>query len=293
MPVPVSQEEVRIHGHRVCYRTAGEEGRPVIVLVHGIAGSSQTWEEVMPALAREHLVIAPDLLGHGESAKPRGDYSLGAHASIVRDLLAVLGIERVTIAGHSLGGGIAMIFAYQYLERVDRLVLVSSGGLGREVGLALRALCVPGAGPALRLACSAPVRRALRRTPAGRSLALLDTGDARYAFLRSLRAVLDARGQSIDASDRLYFARAFPTLIAWGERDRMIPVAHAHAAAEGMPGSRLALFPTAGHYLHLTHADALAEAIDAFMRETEPQPPDPDCLRAALLDRPPAAPEPA
>src|SRR4029453_7765057 len=132
----------KVHGHDVAYRQAGEG--PLLVMIHGIAGSSGTWGPVMPLLAERYTVIAPDLLGHGESAKPRGDYSLGAYASGVRDLLAVLGHERVTVVGHSLGGGIAMQFAYQFPERVERLVLVSSGGLGREVHLLLRAAALPG-----------------------------------------------------------------------------------------------------------------------------------------------------
>src|SRR5256885_6196729 len=127
---------------RVGYRMAGEG--PAIVLVHGLAGSSTTWRAVMPALAERYLVIAPDLLGHGESAKPRGDYSLGAHASGIRDLLVALGVERATFVGHSLGGGVAMQLAYQFPQRCERLVLVASGGLGKEVNALLRAVALPG-----------------------------------------------------------------------------------------------------------------------------------------------------
>src|SRR5438128_8826240 len=128
-----SIEEVLIHGHSVRYRTAtSDPANPVLLLVHGIAGSSQTWDEVIPSLARDYTVIAPDLLGHGESAKPRGDYSLGAYASGLRDLLAVLGHDRATIVGHSLGGGVAMQFAYQFPQICERLALVASGGLGND-----------------------------------------------------------------------------------------------------------------------------------------------------------------
>src|SRR4051812_29694623 len=147
MPRSTTTEEVLIHGHRVRFRTAGEG--PVLVLIHGIAGSSQTWEEVMPALAAEYTVVAPDMLGHGTSAKPRGDYSLGAHAAGLRDLLIALGEGGATVVGHSLGGGIAMQFAYQFPTRVERLALVSSGGLGKEVNLLLRAAALPGAEHAL------------------------------------------------------------------------------------------------------------------------------------------------
>src|SRR3954452_8347331 len=155
MPRATMLEEVTIHGHRVRFRTAGEG--PALLLVHGVAGSSQTWEEVIPQLARDHTVIAPDLLGHGESAKPRGDYSLGAFASGVRDILIALDIETATVVGHSLGGGIAMQFAYQFPERIDRLVLVSSGGLGEEGNLLLRSATLPGAEYVLPLLCAQPL----------------------------------------------------------------------------------------------------------------------------------------
>src|SRR4051794_3079347 len=141
MPPRARIETVLIHGHEVRYRTAGKG--PVVLLVHGVAGSSQTWDEIIPALARDHTVIAPDLLGHGESAKPRGDYSLGAYASGLRDLLAVLGHDTATIVGHSLGGGVAMQFAYQFPERAERLVLVDSGGVGRQGHLARAAPSPP------------------------------------------------------------------------------------------------------------------------------------------------------
>src|SRR4051795_5915654 len=134
--------EIELHGHRVAYRSAGSG--PVIVLVHGITSTSATWERVMPALAKRFTVIAPDLLGHGQSAKPRGDYSLGAYASGIRDLLIALGHERATFVGHSLGGGIAMQLAYQFPEQCERLVLVASGGLGRDITPLLRAASLPG-----------------------------------------------------------------------------------------------------------------------------------------------------
>src|SRR6266540_7454024 len=136
-------EEIELHGHQVAYRSAGSG--PVIVLVHGITSTSETWERVMPALAKRFTVIAPDLLGHGGSAKPRGDYSLGAYASGVRDMLIALGHERATFVGHSLGGGVAMQLAYQFPERCERLVLIDSGGLGSEVNLLLRMATLPGA----------------------------------------------------------------------------------------------------------------------------------------------------
>src|SRR5512143_1113916 len=148
----MERSEVTLHGHRFTYRSAGSG--PLLVLLHGIAGSSETWEDVIPHLANHHTVIAPDLLGHGDSSKPRGDYSLGAYANAIRDLFGALGHDRGTVVGHSLGGGIAMQFAYQFPERCERLVLVSSGGLGPEVHALLRAAALPGAEYLLAVGCT-------------------------------------------------------------------------------------------------------------------------------------------
>src|SRR5438045_5015994 len=141
--------QVELHGHRVIYRVAGSG--PPVVLIHGMVNSSRHWEAVALALADEYTVVAPDLIGHGDSATPRGDYSLGAHAASIRDLLAAIGIDSATIVGHSLGGGVAMQFFYQFPQRTERLVLISSGGLGREVSPLLRGAALPGAATALRV----------------------------------------------------------------------------------------------------------------------------------------------
>ena len=147
--------EIELHGHRLVYRRAGDG--PVILLVHGLLDSSRTWRKLAPVLALSHMVIAPDLLGHGDSdGPPHNDYALGGHAGILRDLLDELGHQRATIIGHSLGGGIAMTFAYLYPERLDGLVLISSGGLGRRVSPALRAATLPGSGAVMRTVGARP-----------------------------------------------------------------------------------------------------------------------------------------
>ncbi|HJW70848.1 MAG TPA: alpha/beta fold hydrolase [Candidatus Binatia bacterium] len=276
--------QVVIHGHPVGFRTAGDG--PVVVLVHGMAGSSATWRHVVPALARRFTVVAPDLLGHGGSAKPRGDYSVGAQANVLRDLLAALGHERATLVGQSFGGGVAMQFAYQFPEHCERLVLVSSGGLGREVSLLLRGLSVPGAEHVLPLVCSPTLRSAaermagwlgrlgLRPAPVAeemwRGYASLAEREARLAFFSTLRSVIDAGGQTVAATDRLYLAEYMPTLIVWGARDTLIPVRHAHAAAEAIRGSRLVVFPDVGHFPHCEVPDHFVDTVVDFITSTEP-----------------------
>jgi len=288
---------VTIHGHEIGYRMAGQG--PAIVLIHGMAGSSRTWRDVMQLLARDHTVIAPDLLGHGESAKPRGDYSLGAQASGLRDLLSgALGVARATLVGQSLGGGVAMQLAYQHPELCERLVLVGSGGLGREVSWTLRALALPGAEYVMPILFPAFARRAGERVEAfvrergvraphvaemWKAYASLTDPQSRRAFLRTVRAVIDPGGQTVCAKDRLYLAAAVPTLIAWGERDDIIPVAHAYAAHELLPGSRLEIFEGAGHFLHAEEPLRFAELLRDFVATTVPARSDAGSYRERLL----------
>jgi pimeloyl-ACP methyl ester carboxylesterase len=299
MPPQITVDETLIHGHRVRYRTAGEG--PLLVLIHGITGSSHTWEEVMPALAANFTVVAPDLLGHGESAKPRGDYSLGAYASGLRDLLAVLGYDRGTLVGHSLGGGVAMVFAYQFPERTERLALVGSGGLGREVSIALRAAALPGSEYVVPLLASTPVLRAgaaiagvagrlgFKAGPdleeIGRGFSSLGDWEARRAFIHTVRTVIDPDGQRVDARDRLYLAEGMPTLIMWGARDRVIPVHHGRGAHELIPGSRFELFENAGHFLHRDDPVRFVEVLREFMTETAPADIDEERARELLQAR--------
>jgi pimeloyl-ACP methyl ester carboxylesterase len=300
-PSPFRLRHVTIHGHRVGYRMAGEG--PAIVLVHGLTGSSTTWREVMPALARDHTVIAPDLLGHGESAKPRGDYSLGAHASGVRDLLVALGIERATFVGHSLGGGVALQLAYQFPQRCERLVLVASGGLGKEVSLLLRAVSLPGSELVLPVVLSGRLHRALsatgellgrlgarmsvRQKEIWRSYTGLSEVRGRMAFIHTVRSVIDPMGQRVSARDRLYLASEMPTLIVWGTSDRIIPVEHAYDAHELMPGSRLAIVEGAGHFLPFEEPAAFLDALVPFLDETEPADATEERFHQVLLRRSP------
>ncbi len=292
-------KEIELHGHRVAYRCAGSG--PAIVLVHGITSTSATWERVMPYLATRFTVIAPDLIGHGESAKPRGDYSLGAYASGVRDLMVTLGHESATFVGHSLGGGVVMQLAYQFPERCERLVLVDSGGLGRELNMLLRAATLPLSEIVLPLLASTRllgVGRSVGRVfgrlglHAGTDMAELARGhasledpEARAAFVHTLRTIVDPLGQRVNATDRLYLAENIPFLIVWGERDPIIPVEHGVSAHGLVPSSRLELFEGAGHFPHLEHPIPFARLLARFVNETEPAELDMDSVRRRLAER--------
>lgn len=293
------RQTIEIHGQPVTYHLMGEG--PPLLLVHGITSSSRTWKSVMPRLAEKHTVIAPDLLGHGRSAKPHGDYSLGAYASGIRDLMVALDVPKATVVGHSLGGGIAMQFAYQFPDRVSRLVLVDTGGIGKEVNPALRAAALPGAEYVLPVLFSPTLHDAglkVRNVLAGFGLrgsadvegvaegfASLTESDARRAFLHTVRSVIDPTGQRVSAADRLYLTREIPSLIVWGDRDRIIPVAHADLAHELMPGSQLEIFPGAGHFPFNDDPDRFIRVLEDFIAGTDEANLDQDHIRRMLVER--------
>ncbi|GAA4470730.1 alpha/beta fold hydrolase [Rhodococcus olei] len=280
-----------LHGDDVAYRLAGSG--ETVLLVHGMAASSRTWRFVLPELARGFRVLAPDLPGHGESAKPRGDYSLGAFAVTLRDLLAELGIGRVTVVGHSFGGGVAMQLAYQHPELCGRLVLISSGGLGREVSWMLRLLSAPGAELVLPLVALPPLALPVlappylrplgrgrlrswlvaRGVPADRAeevwrayASLSDTA-TRQAFLRTLRSVVDPGGQAVSAQRRLHRV-GLPTQLVWGEADPIIPVSHGLTAHQAMPDSRIAVMQGVGHFPQVECPAAVVKIIGQFIAAT-------------------------
>ena len=272
-----------LHGRPVTYAHAG--AGPVLLLVHGMGGGYENWREVIEPLARRRTVVAPDLPGHGASPPGNGDYSIGALAAGLRDLLLALGHKRATLVGHSLGGGIAMQLAYQFPELAERLVLVSSGGLGPEVSLVLRAAALPGselwitatartaswAGAAVGRGLS---RVGLRPTPdvaeVARGYASLTDPGRRAAFLATLRSVINVNGQRIDATDRLYLTGGLPVLIVWGERDPIIPVSHGERAHDAVAGSRLEIFDGVGHLPQLEAPARFVAVLERFLEQTAP-----------------------
>jgi len=288
MPEPPPAVAATLHGHELHYVDTGSG--PAIVFLHGLLGSHRDWALLLGDLSESHRVIALDLFGHGASAKPRGDYSLGAHAATVRDLLDHLGIGAVTIVGHSLGGGIALQFSYLFPDRVTSLVLVSSGGLGRELSVLLRVSTLPGVEWVLPAIASGWVRN--RGEQIGRGLArtgvrpghdvrrawdgFVSLGDpeTRRAFLATSRAVIDPGGQTVTARHRLPVLASMPVLLVWGARDRLIPAWHAMNAQEEMPNSRVVIFDKAGHFPHLDEPERFAalvgEFVDGLFADEEP-----------------------
>lgn len=287
-----------IHGYRRAYRIAGSG--PALLLIHGIGDNSTTWEPVHAKLAQRFTVIAPDLLGHGKSDKPRADYSVAAYANGMRDLLSVLDIDRVTVVGHSLGGGVAMQFAYQFPQLVQRLILVGAGGVTKDVNVALRLASLPMGGEALALLRLPLVLPALQTvgkaagalvgsTRVGRDLpdvlrilADLPEPTASSAFTRTLRAVVDWRGQVVTMLDRCYLTESVPVQLIWGDQDVVIPVSHAHMAHAAMPGSQLEIFKRSGHFPFHDDPDRFVEVVQRFIDSTAPAEYDQTALRELL-----------
>jgi pimeloyl-ACP methyl ester carboxylesterase len=285
-----------LHGRSVTYSETG--AGPVLLLIHGMAGSYENWQAVTEPLARHYTVVAPDLPGHGRSAPGAGDYSLGALALELRDLLLALGHDRATLVGHSLGGGIAMQLAFQFPGLAERIVLVSSGGLGPEVSLLLRAAALPGAdrfiaatakpgrwaGTALaRAVGTVGLRPNTDVAEVARGYASLADRDRRDAFLATLRSVINSGGQMVNGSDRLYLMAGVPVLIVWGARDPIIPVHHGERAHEAIHGSRLEIFDGVGHLPQLETPGRFAAVLERFIDETEPAQFDAEEWRARLV----------
>jgi pimeloyl-ACP methyl ester carboxylesterase len=275
----MGETTARLHGHDLAYVDSG--AGPAVLFIHGLLGSNHNWSYLVESLQASHRVLVPDLFGHGASDKPLGDYSLGAHAATLRDLIDSLGIEQVTLVGHSLGGGIAMQFCYLFPDRVRRLVLVSSGGLGREVSPLLRSATIPGAEWVLPLLASRWVRSRVETVgrvvgglgwrpdadvrEAWRGFTSLGDADSRRAFLATTRAVIDPGGQTVTARDHLPMTTEIPTLVVWGTRDRMIPTWHATTAQQAIPGSSVHLFEGAGHFPHLDDPEKFVRVLRDFM----------------------------
>lgn len=285
--VPKVRDQIQfktIHGYRRAFIYSGQG--PALLLIHGIGDNSATWRPVLSALAERFTVVAPDLLGHGKSDKPRADYSVAGYANAMRDLLSVLGIEQATVVGHSLGGGVAMQFAYQFPDRCERLVLVSTGGVSREVHWGLRLASLQTSDlvlPSLRFGPVRGVGRAFLRSLAAlgtdighdaedlvRIFDALPDATARAAFTRTLRAVVDYRGQVVTMLDRCYLTRGMPALLMWGGRDAIIPAEHARVAHAAMPGSRLEIFPQAAHFPHHDDPEHFLSVLTGFIDSTKP-----------------------
>jgi len=280
----MSVQTVDLHGRSFAYRQAG--AGPLVVLVHGLAGTMGTWNAVVDELATRCTVVAVDLPGHGRSEPVPGDSSLGTYANALRDLLDELGHRTATVAGHSLGGGVALQFAYQYPQRCERLVLVSSGGLGVEVSAILRAAALPGADHLLaivahrhliaagktigRLAATVGVRPTPGLLESGRGYATLAHGESRDSFVRTLRGIIDHRGQRFSGINRLPLMHDVPCLLIWGDRDRIIPVEHGRRAHRAMPSSQLEIFEGSGHFPHADDPERFARTLQVFIDSTTP-----------------------
>ena len=266
----VVAEGVRLH-----WAEMGEPtGKPPLVLLHGLNDCYRTWRQVAPRLARDRQVLMPDLPGHGLSARPDASYELRWYAHVMARWLEAARVELADVVGHSFGGGVAQTMLLECPERIRRLVLVSSGGLGREIGLSLRLAAIPLVverlgqpfmGPGTRLAVkamgdvlSSDERRRLSTMNA-------QSGSAR-AFARTVRDIIDWRGQR-----RTFFQRAEeisslpPIRVLWGERDTVIPFAHAEALADSVEGVRVIPFPDCGHHPHHEKPDAFVKAVGDFL----------------------------
>jgi len=273
-----------VAGGEIAYTVAGDG--PAVVLIHGLGGSRSTWRHLIGPLSRHHTVVAIDLPGHGDSEVSAGGYSPGAHAATIRDLMVALGLTRASLIGHSLGGGVAVQFAYQFPERIERLGLISSAGFGADVTPLLRAAVLPGAEtllwglghvpefltrPALRVVGAVVgVGSAGDAGPLSQDLSGMSDARRRHGFLHTARAGLDRHGQLLRAAPFLGRLEGLPVLLAWGTGDKIIPPAHHHELARNLPPRHVVEIADAGHYPQDTEPAQLLRPLLAFLRRTDP-----------------------
>lgn len=275
----------RVEGIRLHWAELGSQGdRPPLVLLHGLNDCYRTWRQLAPRLAGDRRVLMLDLPGHGLSERPDATYKLEWYAHLVARWLEALGLEVVDVVGHSFGGGVAQVMLLECPERVRRLVLVSSGGLGREVAVALRVATVPHVveqfgQPFMRRG----TRIALRATgdvisekDASRLATINGQRGSARAFARTVRDIIDWRGQTRTFFQRAHEVSSLPAIaVFWGDADTVIPVSHARELARFVEGIRLVEFKGSGHYPHHQDPDAFERALRAFL--------DADSVPAARL----------
>lgn len=260
------------------YWAEGDRGSTV-VLLHGVGGYVERWLPTFATLAARHRVYAADMLGCGRTDKPSSvTYSWDTAVRFVSDFMAALGIERASLVGHSAGGGAALNMALRFPSQVEKLVLVSSGGLGKEMPLPFRFLTLPVLGEALTRLSRKGSDRELEALVQGESALTDELYELQYqmsaqpgaqqALLKTLRWAFSPFGPY----ERYYgpILRGLPsirhpTLIIWGQQDPYFPVAHAREAARRLPDARLHIFDPCGHLPMLEHAQAFNALLLEFL----------------------------
>ena len=258
------------------YRVVGS-GDPVILL-HGIGGFLEYWDANIEALAQGQQVYALDMLGFGRSTKPPAAYTLAFLAQNVQAFAHALQLDRVSLVGLSLGGGVALQFARMFPSRVRKLVLVASAGLGRRIGASLRLATLPVLGELFTRPSPAGTARAYRSIVADPRCigdAWLNTAyqmalesGAQRTFLSALRASANVLGVRPHAYKPIVHDLpriTAPTLVVWGKQDPLVPAAYAHVAAQGLPHARLHLFHRCGHLPQLEYVDAFNQLVRTFL----------------------------
>jgi pimeloyl-ACP methyl ester carboxylesterase len=258
---------VDVAGMRMHVRDNGRAGVPVVILLHGLGASLHTWEAWAQALSAEYRVVRVDLPGAGlTGSDPSGDYSDGRGVAVLRELMDTLGVAQATLAGHSLGGRLAWRFAAEHPERLAKLVLVAPDGFaspGFEYGKKAE---IPTLVKLMRYVLPKPMLR-MQLTPAyADPAALNDDLVTRYYELMlapTVRAAMIARMEQTMLTDPIPILAGIetPTLLIWGEKDRMIPVSNAADYLRAMPDATLVKLPDAGH---LPHEEAPADSLPAL-----------------------------
>lgn len=277
MSMIASSRQVAANGTTIAWSEVGHG--PALVLLHGLADSHRTWRSVAPVLAARFRLFMLDLPGHGRSERPDAPYTLSWYADTIAAWMDAVGLPRAHFCGHSFGGGIAQWMVLAHRHRVDRLALVAAGGLGREVGAALRLATLPIAAPFLNSPLFGSGTRLFMqwtsRSFACREAREID-GMARLnatpktgrAFHRTLSNCVGIRGQNVQTWHHIHRVESFPPLaLFWGARDSVLPVRHAREAGRRIPDATVKVYPHCGHFVHLEAPEQLASDLAGFLQE--------------------------
>ncbi|RLI26008.1 MAG: hypothetical protein DRO52_03245 [Candidatus Hecatellales archaeon] len=254
---------VSIGGYRTRYVAEGS-GKPV-VLLHGLGSSLETWKANIGSLAQHFRVYAFDMLGFGLADKPKIEYRIGVFKDFLKGFLDVLGLERASIVGNSLGGLIAVWFAVHHQDRLEKLVLESAAGL--EVGA--RYLIMNFMGEWWTLESLKRFYEYIYHDPSkvnkeilGLRLEVFSSPEAQHAYKSTLNmprewAVLPEKLPSLER----------PTLIIWGAEDKLIPVKHAHQYHKLIKNSKLVVFEETGHVPHAEQPEKYNQTVASFLKD--------------------------
>jgi 4,5:9,10-diseco-3-hydroxy-5,9,17-trioxoandrosta-1(10),2-diene-4-oate hydrolase len=270
----LQDQYVRVGSVNTRYWQAGDSGKTVILL-HGGGGYLELWQHNIFELAKHHRVYAFDMVGAGRSDKPAAAYTFEFMAQFTRAFMKALDISQASLIGTSAGGGVALTVARDFPELVERLILVGSAGLGKEISFLLRLTTLPGFGRLLRSPSKAGVAMLYKQAVYDSKLITAEMVEEFYQMAMlpgAAKATLNVGCSNFNLWGQFYQSLVAslqtittPTLIIWGRQDPMVPVSHAQKAAKLMPKAQLEIFEACGHWSPIEQPQKFNQRVLEFL----------------------------